>query len=94
MSCPNQSFNTRISVADECISAFNELRYGKSAKPKFIIFKISDDNKRVVVDSSSTEGDFEVFRQELAAAVDTEGNPAPRYAIYDMEYDLGSEGRR
>ncbi|KAJ5129423.1 uncharacterized protein N7515_005462 [Penicillium bovifimosum] len=88
------STTSGISVADECIHAFNELRYGKSAKPKFIIFKISDDNKRVIVDESSTEVGFEAFRQRLAAAVDKEGNPVPRYAIYDMEYDLGSEGRR
>jgi cofilin len=46
------------------------------------------------VDETSTAKDYEVFRQKLSAAVDKDGSPAPRYAIYDMEYDLGSEGKR
>jgi cofilin len=84
-----------ISVADECISAFNQLRTGpESTRPKFIIYKISDDNKSIVVEETSTAKDYEFFRQKLSAAVDKDGNPAPRYAIYDMEYDLGSEGKR
>ncbi|KAJ5959341.1 uncharacterized protein N7479_006491 [Penicillium vulpinum] len=84
-----------ISIADECISAFNQLRSGPEAiRPKFIIYKISDDNKSIVVEETSTAKDYEVFLQKLSAAVDKDGNPAPRYAIYDMEYDLGSEGKR
>ncbi|CAG8034953.1 unnamed protein product [Penicillium nalgiovense] len=84
-----------ITIADECISAFNQLRTGpESTRPKFIIYKISDDNKSIVVEETSTAKDYEVFRQKLSAAVDKDGNPAPRYAIYDMEYDLGSEGKR
>ncbi|CAI7644752.1 unnamed protein product [Penicillium glandicola] len=71
------------------------LRSGPEAtRLKFIIYKISDDNKSIVVEEKSKEKDYEVFRQKLSAAVDKNGNPAPRYAIYDMEYDLGSEGKR
>lgn len=31
---------------------------------------------------------------KLYEAGDEDGDPAPRYAIYNMEYDLGSEGRQ
>ncbi|CAG7977520.1 unnamed protein product [Penicillium nalgiovense] len=84
-----------ITIADECISAFNQLRTGpESTRPKFIIYKISDDNKSIVVEETSTAKDYEVFRQKLSASVDKDGNSAPRYAIYDMEYHPGSEGKR
>ncbi|KAJ5773036.1 hypothetical protein N7457_007932 [Penicillium paradoxum] len=84
-----------VSIADECIDAFNELRSGpKATKPNFIIYKISDDNQRIIVEESSTETDYKVLCQKLTSAVDKDGNLAPRYAVYDMEYDLGSEGKR
>lgn len=84
-----------ISIADECISVFNQLRSGPEAtRPKFIIYKISDDNKSIVVEETSTEKDYEVFCQKLWAAVDKDRNPAPRYAIYDMEYELAKGGKR
>ncbi|OQE22083.1 hypothetical protein PENFLA_c013G01707 [Penicillium flavigenum] len=95
MSASRSDTSSHISIADECISAFNQLRTGpESTRPKFIIYKISDDNKSIVVEGTSTAKDYEVFRQKLSAALDKDGNPAPRYAIYDMEYDLGSEGKR
>lgn len=31
---------------------------------------------------------------KLCEAADEDGDPAPRYAIYDMEYDIGSEGKQ
>ncbi|CAI7576239.1 unnamed protein product [Penicillium crustosum] len=84
-----------IPVAEECISAFNELRSGPEAtRPKFIICKISDDKKSIVLEETSTEKDWDFFRMKLYEAGDEDGDPAPRYAIYNMEYDLGSEGRQ
>ncbi|KAJ6128639.1 hypothetical protein N7471_009856 [Penicillium samsonianum] len=84
-----------ISIADECISVFNQLRSGPEAtRPKFIIYKISDNNKSIVVEETSTEKDYEVFCQKLWAAVDKDRNPAPRYAIYDMDYELAKGGKR
>lgn len=69
---------------------------GKSGdKTKFIIFKISDDKKTVVIDEASKEQDYEVFRSKLESARDSNGKPAPRYAVYDVEYELsGGEGKR
>lgn len=69
----------RVSIADDCITAFRELRFQKSSKkPRFIIYKITDDYNAVIVEESSPEQDYEVFRRKLASAVDTEGNPAIR----------------
>ncbi|EKV12484.1 hypothetical protein PDIG_44080 [Penicillium digitatum PHI26] len=86
--------NTSISVARECISAFNQLRSGSEAtRPRFIIYKISDDYKSIVVEETSTEKDWDMFRLKLWHAADKDGNPAPRYAVYDMEYEVGSEGQ-
>lgn len=85
----------RVSIADDCITVFRELRTQKSSKkPRFIIYKITDDYNTVVVEESSPEQDYEVFRQKLVSTVDNEGNPAPRYAVYDVQYDLGLEGKR
>lgn len=85
----------RVSIADDCITAFRELRPQKSSKkPRFIIYKITDDYNAVIVEGSSSEQDYGIFRQKLVSAVDNEGNPAPRYAVYDVEYDLGLEGKR
>ncbi|KAL5343006.1 hypothetical protein BJX70DRAFT_355429 [Aspergillus crustosus] len=92
------SLASGVSVQDECITAFNNFRMTggtKGAKPKFIIFKIADNKKEVVVEEVSEEQDYEVFRKRLEDAKDSKGNPAPRYAVYDVEYDLGNnEGKR
>jgi len=64
-------------------------------KVKYVIYKISDNMKEIVVEEKSGETDYEVFREKLASSQDAKGNPAPRYATYDVEYDLGGgEGKR
>jgi cofilin len=84
-------------VAQECIEKFNDLKLGKSLK--FIVFKLSDDNKQIVVEEASSDTDWETFRSKLINA--TIKSPsgavgkAPRYAVYDFEYELSSgEGKR
>ena len=57
-------------------------------KTKFVIYKITDDKKRVVVEDASDDADWEVFRTKLADAKDAAGNPAPRYATYDVQYEI------
>lgn len=59
-----------------------------------MIFKVSDDKKRVVVEESSSDPDWEVFRSKLAGARDAAGNPAPRFAVYDVEFEIPGEGLR
>lgn len=63
-------------------------------KTKFIIYKISDDRKSIVVDEVSSDPDYEVFRTKLGNSRDAQGNLAPRYAVYDVEYELPGEGKR
>jgi len=90
----NTSVDSGVSINPECITAFNELRLGRG-KTKFIIFKISDNRQEIVVDEASQDPDYEVFRTKLEEAKDNKGKPAPRYAVYDVEFELeGGEGRR
>ena len=85
-----------VSVSDECINAFNELKLGK--KVKYIIYKLSDDNSEIVIEEKSDEADWEVFRSKLLNAKSkAKGKEwaGPRYAVYDFEYDApGGEGKR
>ncbi|KAL9091497.1 MAG: hypothetical protein Q9165_004883 [Trypethelium subeluteriae] len=86
-----------VSVNPECISAFNELKLGKDLK--WIIYKISDDWKEIVVEETSKEGNWDTFRDKLvnAKSKDKRGNEGigGRYAVFDVEYELeGGEGSR
>lgn len=84
----------RVSINPECITAFNELRLGRG-KTKYIIFKIADNRQEIVVDEVSKEDDYDVFRTKLEEATDSKGNPTPRYAVYDVHFELeGGEGKR
>jgi cofilin len=86
-----------VSVTPECITAFNELKLGKSLK--WIIFKISDDWKEIVVEETSTESNYDAFREKLLSAKSKDRKGVEgiggRYAVYDVEYDApGGEGKR
>lgn len=84
-------------VSQECVTAFNDLKLSK--KYKYIIFKLSDDNREIVIDEASPDPDWEVFREKLINATSKSKSGAvgkgPRYAVYDFEYSLASgEGSR
>ena len=86
-----------VSVKEECVSVFNELKLGKDVK--WIIYKISDDWTEIVVEETSKDADYATFREKLinAKSKDRKGNEGVggRYAVYDVEYDLESgEGKR
>ncbi|KAF7189274.1 Cofilin, partial [Pseudocercospora fuligena] len=86
-----------VSVAPECITAFNELKLGK--KTKWIIYKISDDWKEIVVEETSDDPDYSKFRQKLIDAKSKnkrgEEGIGGRYAVFDVEYDAeGGDGKR
>jgi hypothetical protein len=85
------------SVSQECITAYNELKLNK--KYKFIVFKLSDNNKEIVVEEASADKDWDTFREKLINAQSKSKSGAvgkgPRYAVYDFEYSLASgEGER
>ena len=77
--------------------AFNELKLGKGAV-KYVIYKLSDDYKEIVVEEKSSDNNWEDFRQKLLnakAAHKGKQGKGPRYAVYDFEYELeGGEGKR
>lgn len=52
---------------EECIATYNELKLNK--KYKYIIFKLSDDNTQIVVESTSEDGpEYDDFRNKLISA--------------------------
>ncbi|KAI0004826.1 hypothetical protein F4779DRAFT_599277 [Xylariaceae sp. FL0662B] len=84
-------------VSQDCITAFNDLKLAK--KYKYIIMKLSDDLREVVVEETSDVKDWEAFREKLVQAKTKSKSgavgPGPRYAVYDFEYNLaGGEGAR
>ncbi|KAI9730522.1 MAG: cofilin [Cirrosporium novae-zelandiae] len=87
-----------VSVAPECITAFNELKLGKGTL-KYIIYRLSDDYKEIIVEETSKDGDWETFRTKLEQAKSKtkqgKEGPGPRYAVYDFDYELAEgEGKR
>jgi len=85
-------------VSQECVTAYNDLKLNK--KYKYVIYKLSDDNKEIVVETTGTpDDDYESFREALINAKTKSKSGAvgkgPRYAVYDFEYQLASgEGTR
>jgi len=84
-------------VSQECISAFNDLKLNKTIK--YIIFKLSDDYKEIVVEDTSSDSDWDNFREKLVNAQSKSKSgklsKGPRYAVYDFQYELASgEGSR
>jgi hypothetical protein len=53
-------------VNADCVTKFNELKLNK--KIKYIIYKLSDDYKEIVVDEASEDGDWDAFREKLINA--------------------------
>lgn len=87
---------SRVSINPECVLKYNELKLEKNLK--YIIYKLSDDYKEIIVDDASSDGDWEVFQGKLlnakASHKGREGK-GPRFAVYDFEYELGGgEGTR
>lgn len=85
-----------MTVSPECISTFNDLKLGKSIK--YIIYKLSDDYKEIVVEETSTDAEWENFQNKIMnakASYKGKEGKGPRYAVYDFQYELeGGEGTR
>ena len=48
------------------MTAFNDLKLSK--KYKYIVFKLSDDNRQIIVEEASADKDWENFREKLINA--------------------------
>ena len=78
--------HTRVQVADESLTAFNDLKLGK--KYKFVIYTLNDAKTEIVVDETSTDSDYDAFLEKLP-------ENECKYAVYDFEYEIGGgEGKR
>jgi len=79
-------------VSQECITAYNDLKLSK--KYKYIIFKLSDNYKEIVVEEASDDKEWDSFREKLVNATVKSPSGAtgkgPRYAVYDFEYNLAT----
>ncbi|KAI9294423.1 hypothetical protein K502DRAFT_330744 [Neoconidiobolus thromboides FSU 785] len=74
-----------IAVNPECISLFQDLKL--KHKIKYIVYKISDDFKEIVVDKTSEDEDYESFVAELPET-------DCRFAVYDFSYETEDAGKR
>lgn len=75
-----------VSVADESLTAFNDLKLGK--KYKYIIYTLNEDKTQIVVKETSLDNDYDSFLEKLPE------NDC-LYAVYDFEYEISaSEGKR
>jgi len=78
-----------VSVENECETQFNELKM--KHKYKYVIFKLSDDSKKIEVDCVSshdkegTDDKYVEFVGKLKGAK-KDDKPDCRYAAYDYEY--------
>ncbi|KAJ5355893.1 hypothetical protein N7517_010502 [Penicillium concentricum] len=70
------SLASGVQIHDDCITTFQDFSRSHG-KTKYIIYKIADDKKSVVVDSVGKDQDYEVFRNELADAKDSQGRASP-----------------
>ncbi|KAF8924830.1 cofilin, partial [Dissophora ornata] len=70
--------STDVAVSDACLEAFQDLKLKHNYK--FIIYKISDDNKEIVVETTSDDGDYEQFLKCFP-------EDSCRYAICDFQYE-------
>jgi len=75
-----------VAVSDECVTKYQELKLGHSLK--YIIYKLSDDLREIVVDKAAgAEATYEQFQKDLP-------DNDCRYAVYDFEYIAEDGGPR
>ena len=77
--------STGVLVTDECRSAYNSLKLSKALR--YIVFKVSDDYKEIVVEST---GDRSATYEDFLSALTPRD---ARYAVVDFEFET-AEGRR
>jgi len=77
-----------VGLDKDCVPAFELLKLGRDKSHKYIIFKLSDDKKSIVVEKKGVNGSYDTFLEDLPER-------DCRYAVYDFEYSLETgEGKR
>jgi len=67
-----------VAVNDSCLSEYQALKLRK--RYKYIIYNINKENTEIVVEKTSTAGDYDVFLNDLPDA-------ECRWAVYDFEFE-------
>ncbi|KAF9358296.1 cofilin [Mortierella sp. AD094] len=73
-----------VQADPDCVASFQELKLGK--KFKYIIFKLSDDHKSIIVEKKAETATYDEFLEHLP-------EKECRWAVYDFDYKT-SEGDR
>ncbi|KJA20159.1 hypothetical protein HYPSUDRAFT_68743 [Hypholoma sublateritium FD-334 SS-4] len=74
-----------VGVNPDCLSAFQALKLKK--EHKYIIFNLNKGFSEIVVEKTSSDGDYDTFLSDLP---ETEC----RWAIYDFEFEKEGAGKR
>jgi len=74
-----------VAVNSACIEEFQALKLRK--KSKYIIFRVNDEKTEIIVDKTSTVGDYETFLGDLP-------KDKCRWAVYDFEFQKEEAGWR
>ena len=67
------------------MEVFQELKLKK--KYKYILFKLDDDCKSIVLEKAAEGATYDEFISDLTS-------DGPRYAVYDFDYEKPGEGQR
>ena len=78
-------------VDDQCIEVYNDLKLKKNYQ--YILYKLSDDNKLVVVEKTAPAGKGGDAEAEYKAFIASLPQDDCRYAVYDFHFTI-NEGER
>ncbi|KAF8923552.1 cofilin, partial [Dissophora ornata] len=73
-----------VQADPECLTAFQELKLGK--KLRYIVYKLSDDHKSIVVEKQAVTATYAEFLEHLP-------DDDCRWAVYDFDYKI-ADGER
>ncbi|KAF8439950.1 putative COF1-cofilin [Boletus edulis BED1] len=73
-----------IQITDECLTTFQELKLGR--KFKYILFTLSEDLSKVVVEKTSDVSDYDAFPRDLP-------KDQCRWAVYDFDFERDGSKR-
>lgn len=76
---------SEISVSDQCLKEYQKLKLRK--KYKYIIYKLSENYKSIIVDKTQEHSTYDDFIDQLPAE-------APRYAVYNFDCEKSGEDQR
>ncbi|KAI8927960.1 hypothetical protein BC831DRAFT_450405 [Entophlyctis helioformis] len=74
-----------VTVNDAAVEAYQDLKLKK--KFRFIVYKMSDDNREIVIDKTFEKATYDDFVASLPP------NEC-RYAVFDFQYETSGEGQR